>query len=162
MARRLGNRPDAMAGPLMPSEVGCSRPRAAYDLALIDLGDTSAGWVEGFVRQTDHAELDGPLDRYEAIDTGPYRRALATSRNGRQVYVYESRTAAASGGPRPDFAVACPLAIGSFVTYCPVVKETAMATKKNRATERGLDAGRQQRAGDRRLPGRAGSRSGAT
>ncbi len=57
--------------------------------ALIDLGDTSAGWVEGFVRQTDHAELDGPLDRYEAVDTGPFRRALATSRNGRQVYVYE-------------------------------------------------------------------------
>jgi gamma-glutamylcyclotransferase (GGCT)/AIG2-like uncharacterized protein YtfP len=57
--------------------------------ALVDLGDPSAGWVEGFVRQTDEAELDGPLDRYEAVDTGPYRRAVATSRTGRQVHVYE-------------------------------------------------------------------------
>ena len=57
--------------------------------ALVDLDDPSAGWVEGFVRPTDHAELEGPLDRYEEVEAGLYRRALTISRNQRQVWVYE-------------------------------------------------------------------------
>jgi gamma-glutamylcyclotransferase (GGCT)/AIG2-like uncharacterized protein YtfP len=57
--------------------------------ALVDLDDPSAGWVDGFVREIDLAELEGPLDEYEQVESGLYRRALATTRKERRVWVYE-------------------------------------------------------------------------
>jgi gamma-glutamylcyclotransferase (GGCT)/AIG2-like uncharacterized protein YtfP len=73
-----------------------------YDLgpypALVDLDDPSAGWVEGYVRAVDPAALAGPLDAYEGVADGPYRRMPTTTRAGRQVWVY------VHGGPLPPGA----------------------------------------------------------
>lgn len=63
-----------------------------YDLGdypvLVDLVDPTAGWVEGFVRAVDRAELEGPLDTFEQVDEGYYRRVEALTRNQRRVWVY--------------------------------------------------------------------------
>ena len=63
-----------------------------YDLGpsptLVDLGDESAGWVEGFVRAVEESELRGRLDAYEGVDEGLYRRSVALTRAGREVWVY--------------------------------------------------------------------------
>jgi gamma-glutamylcyclotransferase (GGCT)/AIG2-like uncharacterized protein YtfP len=63
-----------------------------YDLgpypALVDLDDPAADWVEGFVRAVDRAELEGPLDSFEQVDEGLYRRVETITRNDRRVWVY--------------------------------------------------------------------------
>jgi gamma-glutamylcyclotransferase (GGCT)/AIG2-like uncharacterized protein YtfP len=63
-----------------------------YDLGdypvLVDLDDPTAGWVEGFVRAVDRAELEGPLDTFEQVDEGDYRRVEALTRNEMRVWVY--------------------------------------------------------------------------
>src|SRR4051794_12291290 len=56
--------------------------------ALIDCGDTAAGWVEGYVRPVGLDELIGRLDPYEGVDEGLYHRAAATTEAGRRVWVY--------------------------------------------------------------------------
>jgi gamma-glutamylcyclotransferase (GGCT)/AIG2-like uncharacterized protein YtfP len=79
IARRDGWSPDAVRG-------------RAYDLgpypALVDLDDPTAGWVEGFVRPVEEAELTGVLDRCEGVDVGLYRRVETTTRNNQCVWVY--------------------------------------------------------------------------
>jgi indolepyruvate decarboxylase len=63
-----------------------------YDLgdypALVDLDDPTAEWVEGFVRAVDRAELEGPLDAFEQVDEGLYRRVETLTRNEQRVWVY--------------------------------------------------------------------------
>ena len=63
-----------------------------YDLgpypALIDCGDRTAGWVEGYVRPAEPVELSGRLDTYEGVGEGLYRRVMATTEAGRLVWVY--------------------------------------------------------------------------
>ena len=63
-----------------------------YDLgaypALVDLDDPAAGWVQGYVRPVTMEELEGPLDRYEEVGRGLYRRVRATTREDRNVWVY--------------------------------------------------------------------------
>jgi indolepyruvate decarboxylase len=63
-----------------------------YDLgafpALVDLDDPAAGWVEGYVRSFDRGELEGPLDTFEEVETGLYRRVETVTRNERRVWVY--------------------------------------------------------------------------
>jgi gamma-glutamylcyclotransferase (GGCT)/AIG2-like uncharacterized protein YtfP len=63
-----------------------------YDLgdypALVDHDDPEAGWVEGYVREVEERELSGRLDAYEGVEEGLYQRIAATSRAGRQVWVY--------------------------------------------------------------------------
>jgi gamma-glutamylcyclotransferase (GGCT)/AIG2-like uncharacterized protein YtfP len=56
--------------------------------ALVDCDDPAAGWVEGYVRPADPAELNGRLDAYEGVAEGLYRRVASTTRAGRQVWVY--------------------------------------------------------------------------
>ncbi len=62
-----------------------------YDLgpypALIDLDDPGAGWVEGYVRAVELADLEA-FDVWEDVDAGLYRRALTTTRNNNRVWVY--------------------------------------------------------------------------
>ena len=74
-----GWQPDAVRGRL-------------YDLgahpALVDLDDPSAGWVEGYVRPVAMEELEGPLDRYEDVGRGPFRRVFTTTRGNRNVWLY--------------------------------------------------------------------------
>jgi gamma-glutamylcyclotransferase (GGCT)/AIG2-like uncharacterized protein YtfP len=76
----LGFEPDAVRGRL-------------YDLgpypALVDLGDPTSGWVEGFVRPVSERWLQNVLDRYEGVDENLYRRVFAVTRKGRNVWVYE-------------------------------------------------------------------------
>ena len=54
-----------------------------YDLGaypgLVDLDDPCAGWVEGYVRPVTIEELEGPLDRYEDVSRGLFRRVQATN-----------------------------------------------------------------------------------
>ncbi len=63
-----------------------------YDLgpfpALVDLDGPGAGWVDGFVRTVDKAELEGTLDNWEQVDQGLYDRVETTTRNNRRVWVY--------------------------------------------------------------------------
>jgi gamma-glutamylcyclotransferase (GGCT)/AIG2-like uncharacterized protein YtfP len=63
-----------------------------YDLgpypALVGCDDPDSGWVQGYVREVDEAMLSGRLDAYEGVDEGQYRRVVATTRAGRQVWVY--------------------------------------------------------------------------
>jgi gamma-glutamylcyclotransferase (GGCT)/AIG2-like uncharacterized protein YtfP len=56
--------------------------------ALIDLDDPEAGWVEGFVRPVDRAELETRLDPWEEVDRGLYRRARTVTRASCCVWVY--------------------------------------------------------------------------
>ncbi|MGE3822552.1 MAG: gamma-glutamylcyclotransferase [Isosphaeraceae bacterium] len=78
-ARRRGASADAVRGRL-------------FDLgpypALVDLDDPTADWVAGHVFRVDEAALAGPLDDYEGVKRGPYRRERTTSRSGRTVWVY--------------------------------------------------------------------------
>jgi gamma-glutamylcyclotransferase (GGCT)/AIG2-like uncharacterized protein YtfP len=78
-AAQEGWTPDAVRGRLF--DLG------AYP-ALIDLGDPGAGWVEGFVRAVDRHELEGPLDSWEGVAEGVYRRVESLTRNNRAVWVY--------------------------------------------------------------------------
>jgi gamma-glutamylcyclotransferase (GGCT)/AIG2-like uncharacterized protein YtfP len=55
---------------------------------LVDLDDSTAGWVEGFVRPVDVLELKERLDPYEGVDEGLYCREQATTRSGKHVWVY--------------------------------------------------------------------------
>jgi gamma-glutamylcyclotransferase (GGCT)/AIG2-like uncharacterized protein YtfP len=77
-----------------------------YDLgrypALIDLDDPAAGWVEGYVRSVEQADLDA-ADGWEDVESGLYRRALTTTRNNNRVwvYVYARPLPAHASGPRP-------------------------------------------------------------
>ena len=63
-----------------------------YDLGaypgLVDLDDPCAGWVEGYVRPVTIEELEGPLDRYEDVSRGLFRRVRATTRDNRGVWLY--------------------------------------------------------------------------
>lgn len=87
-------------GTLMPRDAATALERGwsvdavrgrLYDLgpypALVDLDDQSAGWVEGYVRSVQAAELE-TFDRWEAVDEGMYRRVLTRTRDGRHVWVY--------------------------------------------------------------------------
>jgi gamma-glutamylcyclotransferase (GGCT)/AIG2-like uncharacterized protein YtfP len=56
--------------------------------ALVDLGDPTAGWVEGFVRPVEESELLERLDPYEGVSEGPYRRSVALTRSSRVAWVY--------------------------------------------------------------------------
>jgi len=77
-AVREGWAPDAVRGRL-------------YDLgpypALIDLDDPAAGWVEGYVRSVEPAELESH-DVWEDVEAGVYRRAVTTTRNNNRVWIY--------------------------------------------------------------------------
>ena len=55
---------------------------------LVELDDPSAGWVEGYVRSTTLEELEGPLDRYEEVGSGLFRRVETTTRDNRRVWIY--------------------------------------------------------------------------
>ena len=55
---------------------------------LVDLGDPSAEWVEGFVRPVEESELREWLDPYEGVPVGLYRRTIAETRAGRVAWVY--------------------------------------------------------------------------
>ena len=56
--------------------------------ALVDCECPDAGWVEGYVRAVDRAELTERLDPYEGVDEGLYRRSISTTRAGRLVWLY--------------------------------------------------------------------------
>ncbi len=56
--------------------------------ALVEPGDPEAGWVEGHVRPVEMAELQGPLDSYEGVAEGLYRRVVVRTRNGIWAWVY--------------------------------------------------------------------------
>jgi gamma-glutamylcyclotransferase (GGCT)/AIG2-like uncharacterized protein YtfP len=94
-----------------------------YDLgrhpALVDLDDLSAGWVLGYVRPVDMAELQGPLDTYEEVEKGLFRRAQTTTRAGlvAWVYVFSGPLPLDARGPierwlRPSGDGASPRALG--------------------------------------------------
>ena len=55
---------------------------------LVGIDEPEAGWVEGYVRAVDQAELAGRLDEYEGVAEGLYRRVATTTRGGRHVWVY--------------------------------------------------------------------------
>ncbi len=55
---------------------------------LVGIDDPGAGWVAGYVRAVDPAELVGWLDEYEGVAEGLYRRVTTTTRGGRHVWVY--------------------------------------------------------------------------
>jgi indolepyruvate decarboxylase len=64
-----------------------------YDLgrypALIDLDDSEAGWVLGYVRPAQMDELEGPLDIYEEVSgAGLFRRVQTRTRAQRLVWLY--------------------------------------------------------------------------
>ncbi len=69
--------------------------------ALIDLDTANAGWVEGFVRPVDRSKLDGPIDAWEEVEAGLYRRAETTTRQNHRVwvYVYARPLPAGAAGP---------------------------------------------------------------
>ena len=55
---------------------------------LVNLGDRSSGWVEGFVRPVEESELLDWLDPYEGVAEGLYRRSVAVTRAARVAWVY--------------------------------------------------------------------------
>ena len=106
--RREGWVPDAVKGRL-------------YDLgrhpALVDLDDQRAGWVLGYVRPVDMDELQGPLDAYEEVEKGLFRRVQTTTRAGLGVWVYVFSRALTARCTRTAGALAS--AVGrSSVTAC--------------------------------------------
>ena len=56
--------------------------------ALVDLDDPNAGWALGYVRPATIEELEGPLDRYEEVERGLFRRVQTTTRMNRNVWIY--------------------------------------------------------------------------
>ena len=56
--------------------------------ALVDVDDPSAGWIIGYVREVQTEELEGPLDSYEAVTEGLFRRRIVNTKAGRQARVY--------------------------------------------------------------------------
>jgi gamma-glutamylcyclotransferase (GGCT)/AIG2-like uncharacterized protein YtfP len=86
-----------------------------YDLgaypALVDLDDPTAGWVEGYVRPVTMEELEGPLDRWEEVDRGLYRRVRTTTRLDRDVWLYLYSRPLPPGSRGPFERWAAPLAI---------------------------------------------------
>src|SRR5436305_14726743 len=50
--------------------------------ALVDTDDPTAGWVEGYVCDVRDTALDGPLDEYEGVAEGLYRRVAVTTGKG--------------------------------------------------------------------------------
>ncbi len=64
-------------------------------------GDPAAGWVEGFVRAVDEAELSGRLDLYEGVAEGLYRRQVVITRSGRAAWVYSSARPLPAEARRP-------------------------------------------------------------
>lgn len=63
-----------------------------YDLGaypvLVVPDDPDSGWVQGHVRGTSPGELEGPLDAYEGVADGLFRRIQTTTRSGRRAWVY--------------------------------------------------------------------------
>jgi gamma-glutamylcyclotransferase (GGCT)/AIG2-like uncharacterized protein YtfP len=83
------------ASPEAAAEGGWAADRVRgrlYDLgaypALVDCGDATAGWVEGYVREIGKEDLAGPIDHYEGVSEGLYQRAETTTEAGRRVWVY--------------------------------------------------------------------------
>lgn len=89
-----------------------------YDLgpypALVDVDGPTAEWAFGYVRAVRVATLDGPLDDYEGVADGLYRRVETTTRSGRRAWVYEYAGTPPAGaigpiasweGPRVDWPV---------------------------------------------------------
>jgi gamma-glutamylcyclotransferase (GGCT)/AIG2-like uncharacterized protein YtfP len=91
-----------------------------YDLgaypALVDQDDRSAGWVQGYVRTVTIEELEGPLDRYEEVENGIYRRVRTTTRLDRSVwvYVYSRPLPPSSRGPFDRWPALAGIAATSF------------------------------------------------
>ena len=56
--------------------------------ALIAVDDPEGGWVPGYVRLVEMEELEGPLDAYEEVSKGLFRRVQTATRAGRMVWVY--------------------------------------------------------------------------
>lgn len=56
--------------------------------ALVDLDDPTTEWVSGYVLRVDRARLEGPLDDYEGVGEGPYRRDSTISKSGLRVWIY--------------------------------------------------------------------------
>ena len=56
--------------------------------ALVDVEDPSADWIAGYVRAVQTEELEGPLDSYEGVAEGLFRRLIVNTKAGRQVWVY--------------------------------------------------------------------------
>ena len=71
--------------------------------ALVGLGDPGAGWVEGYVRPVDAAELRDVLDSYEGVAEGLFARVVTTTRAGRLawIYVYGRAVPPGARGPLP-------------------------------------------------------------
>jgi len=69
--------------------------------ALVELDDPSAGWVEGYVRAVETAEIEGLLDTWEGVADGVFRRMETTTRKGKRawVYVYAQPLPAQARGP---------------------------------------------------------------
>ena len=63
-----------------------------YDLGvypgLVDVDDPLAGWIVGYVREVQLKELEGPLDSYEGVAEGLFRRRIVNTKAGRQAWVY--------------------------------------------------------------------------
>jgi gamma-glutamylcyclotransferase (GGCT)/AIG2-like uncharacterized protein YtfP len=56
--------------------------------ALVAVDDSDAGWVPGYVRPVAMEELEGPLDAYEEVSKGLFRRVQTATRAGRIAWVY--------------------------------------------------------------------------
>jgi gamma-glutamylcyclotransferase (GGCT)/AIG2-like uncharacterized protein YtfP len=69
--------------------------------ALVDVDDPAAGWVEGYVRLVDPEALAGPLDDYEGVAEGRYRRVAVTTHAGRRAWVYVYARPVPSAAPGP-------------------------------------------------------------
>lgn len=83
-----GHRPPKTLGRCWPDEMR----GLLYDLgrhpAAIEIG-LGERWFGGHVLEIDYSELASELDPFEEVEAGVYRRIRATTRGGRQVWVYE-------------------------------------------------------------------------
>ena len=68
---------------------------------LVDVDDPTADWVEGYTRPILPEALAGPLDDYEGVAEGLYRRVAVTTHAGQRawVYVYARPIPASARGP---------------------------------------------------------------